>query len=226
MTHANPVSAKPRRYSAFISYRHMPRDRKWALRIMAELETYRTPKALVREAFPDRIGHLFRGEDEIPASSDLSDQIKQALARSDFLIVVCSPDTPHSRWVRREIELFQEMGKSERIWPLLIAGEPDESFPPELRRRRVEPAREDGSTELVWEDIEPVAANVRPRGDESKVKTERRALLRLAAARNCAAFGSSSSSPANPAKPRENSSTGAGKRPSRSKSRPAGLAPS
>ena len=48
--------------------------------------------------------------------------------------------------MRREIELFQEMGKSERIIPLLIAGEPDEFFPPELRRRRVVVAREDGST--------------------------------------------------------------------------------
>jgi hypothetical protein len=79
------------RYSAFVSYRRMPRDRRWAIRIMAELEAYRTPKALRREAFPDRIGHLFRDEDEIPASTDLSDQIKDALARSDFLIVVCSP---------------------------------------------------------------------------------------------------------------------------------------
>ena len=133
------------RYSAFVSYRHMPRDRRWAVRIMSELEAYRTPKALQREAFPDRIGHLFRDEDEIPASTDLSDQIKDALARSEFLIVVCSPDTPASRWVCREIELFQEMGKGERIIPLLIAGEPDQSFPPELRRRRVAVPRADGS---------------------------------------------------------------------------------
>ena len=170
------------RYSAFVSYRHMPRDRQWAIRIMSELEAYRTPKALQREAFPGRIGHLFRDDDEIPASTDLSDQIKEALARSDFLIVVCSPDTPGSRWVRREIELFQEMGKSERIIPLLIAGEPDESFPAELRRRRAAVARADGSADFVWEEIEPVAADVRPRKDESKGKTERRAVMRLAAA--------------------------------------------
>jgi hypothetical protein len=176
------LATETNRYSAFISYRHMPRDRQWAMRIMRELETYRTPKALQGEAFPDRIGHLFRDEDEIPASTDLSDQIKDALARSDYLIVVCSPDTPASRWVRREIELFQEMGKSDRIMPLLIAGEPEESFPPELRRRRVAVVREDGGTDFVWEEVEPVAADVRPRKDESKGKTERRALLRLAAA--------------------------------------------
>jgi MTH538 TIR-like domain (DUF1863)/PDZ domain len=170
------------RYSAFLSYRHMSRDRRWAIRIMSELEAYRTPKALQREAFPDRIGRLFRDDDEIPASTDLSDQIKDALARSDFLIVVCSPDTPGSRWVRREIELFQEMGKSERIIPLLIAGEPDESFPPELRRRRIAVPRANGSTDFVWDEVEPVAADVRPRKDEGKSRTERRAILRLAAA--------------------------------------------
>jgi len=156
------------RYSAFVSYPHMPRDRRWALRVMRELESYRTPKALQREAFPDRIGHLFRDEDEIPASTDLSDQIKDALGKSDYLIVICSPDTPASRWVRHEIELFQEMGKSERIIPLLIAGEPNESFPPELRRRRVVVPRDDGGTDFVWEEVEPVAADVRPRGDERK----------------------------------------------------------
>jgi MTH538 TIR-like domain (DUF1863) len=173
---------EPNRYAAFVSYRHMPRDRQWAICIMSQLETYRTPKALQREAFPDRIGHLFRDEDEIPASSDLSDQIKDALARSDHLIVVCSPDTPASRWVRREIELFQEMGKGERIIPLLIAGEPDESFPPELRRRRIARAGDDGTAEVTFEEIEPIAADVRPRGDERRARTERRALLRFAAA--------------------------------------------
>lgn len=95
------------RYSAFISYRHVPRDRRWAKRIMDLLETYRTPKPLQAEGYPDRVGRLFRDEDEIPASSDLSSQIKDALTHSDFLIVICSPETPASRWVRREIELFQ-----------------------------------------------------------------------------------------------------------------------
>ena len=83
------MAGQTTRYAAFISYRHKPRDRQWAVRILRLLETYRTPKALRAEAFPERVGTLFRDEDEIPASSDLSDQIKQALTRSDFLIVIC-----------------------------------------------------------------------------------------------------------------------------------------
>lgn len=174
--------ANSARYAAFISYRHLPRDRRWVLRIMELLETYRTPAALRQQNYPARIGHLFRDEDEIPASSDLSDQIKEALAKSDNLIVICSPETPASKWVRREIELFQELGKGERIFPLLIAGEPGESFPPELLRRRVVDTGKKGKPVVRWEEAEPTAADVRPRPDEKAAKTERRAVLRLAAA--------------------------------------------
>ena len=105
----------------------------------------------------------------------------QILAEINNLIVICSPDTPASCWVRREIELFQEMGKGDRVIPLLIAGEPEEPYPPELRRRRIDRKREDGTVELEFEEVEPIAADVRRRKDERKSKTERRALLRLAA---------------------------------------------
>jgi hypothetical protein len=170
------------RYAAFVSYRHRPRDRRWAILIMQSLETYRTPVTLVNEAFPDRIGRLYRDEDEGSAASDLSEQIKEALRASDHLIVICSPDTPGSRWVSQEIEFFQSLGKGDRIIPLLIAGEPDESFPEALRRRRVVAHGPDGVYEVAWQKIEPVAADVRPRRDESSRRTEHRAVLRLAAA--------------------------------------------
>ena len=174
------VGRKP--YAAFISYRHLPRDREWAIRMFTALETYQTPKPLQRQGYPARLGRLYRDEDEVPASADLSDQIRQSLAHSSLLIVVCSPDTPRSKWVRREITLFQEMGKGDRIIPLLVAGEPDQSFPPELLRRRAERTLPDGRTGTYWEEFEPIAADVRPRKDESNAKTFRRAKLRLAAA--------------------------------------------
>jgi len=49
------LAAEPTRYAAFISYRHMPRDRQWAIRIMRELETYRTPKPLHRQAIMEEL---------------------------------------------------------------------------------------------------------------------------------------------------------------------------
>ena len=115
--------------------------------------------------------------DEIPASSDLSDQIIQALDDSAYLIVVCSPDTPVSAWIRREITHFQENGRGDRILALLVDGEPSQSFPPELRLKPPDDSESDG----VAEEVEPVAADVRPRGDERTGATHRRALLRIAA---------------------------------------------
>ena len=80
------------------------------------------------------------------------------MARSSLLIVVCSPETSKSKWVRREITLFQELGKGDRIIPHLVAGEPDESFPAELLRRRAERTPPDGAPEAYWEEFEPVIA--------------------------------------------------------------------
>ena len=42
--------------------------------------------------------------------------------------------------------------------------------------------RPDGTSETVWEEVEPIAADLRPRTDERESRTERRAVLRLAAA--------------------------------------------
>ncbi len=117
------------RYRAFISYRHVDRDRKWARWLVEKLETFRTPRTLVRHGAPLHIGHLFRDDDEIPASSDLSHQIDDALRASQFLIVGCSRETPHSKWVRHEIDIFRSLGRGHHILALLVDGEPEESWP-------------------------------------------------------------------------------------------------
>src|SRR5208337_3753176 len=177
-----PQAASAIRYAGFISYRHLPHDRYWAMEIMRRLEAFRTPGSLRRQGYPDRLGTIFRDEDEIPASGDLSDQIRQALHNSDLLVVICSQDTSASRWVRREIELFQEMGKGDKIIPVLISGTPEQAFPPELLRRKAERTLPDGTVETFWEPKEPLAADVRPVEGESPAKTAERAILRIAAA--------------------------------------------
>ncbi len=156
-----------RRYSAFISYRHIARDRQWAKWLVETLESYRTPKALVKKGFAARIGPMYRDEDENPASAELGDQIEKALTASDTLIVVASRDTPGSSWIDREVRLFQEMGKGDRILVLLVDGDPAQSYPPSL---------------LKDPDKEPIAADVRPRQDEPEKLLKHRAKLRIAAA--------------------------------------------
>lgn len=63
------------------------------------------------------------------ASADLSAEIRSALEQSRYLVVVCSPRTPASVWVNREVELFRELGRHDRILALLVEGEPRDSFP-------------------------------------------------------------------------------------------------
>jgi hypothetical protein len=108
---ASERTEPPYLYEAFISYRHVERDRRWAEWLIEALETYRTPNELQKLGVAPRLRKIFRDEDEVPASSDLNDQIRQALVASRFLIVVCSPYTPRSAWVQREIEIFNELGR-------------------------------------------------------------------------------------------------------------------
>lgn len=164
------------RYKAFISYRHLELDRKWAVWFMEKLETFHVPESLVKNGAPRRIGHLYRDDDEIPASSDLSSEIASALIASEYLIVVCSPSTPTSFWVPREIEFFRSLGRGSRILAILVAGEPESAFPSQLKAAIQDPARLSGVVEQ-----EPIAADVRERKDEPASQTRRRALLRVAA---------------------------------------------
>ena len=157
------------KYSAFISYRHTPQDKKWAKWLINTLETFKVPKELVKAGHPKRLGKIYRDEDEFVATANLSDHIVEALKSSQYLIVICSKDTPNSKWVDQEIKAFRDLGREENILALLVEGEPRESFPKEL-----------------WVDvngnrIEPVAADVRPRSDQKTKETKDQALMRLIA---------------------------------------------
>src|SRR4051812_41267165 len=156
-------------YAAFISYRHADVDRRWAKWLHRTLETYRVPRRLAAErGLPRRIGRCFRDEEELPASSDLSREIDAALERSRFLIVVCSPRTPASEWVNREVERVREMGRHDRILALLVEGEPADSFPRALREIRRTVTAAGGLTRHEIERVEPLAADVRPARHERR----------------------------------------------------------
>ncbi|MGQ0629267.1 MAG: tetratricopeptide repeat protein, partial [Phycisphaerales bacterium] len=141
---------------------------------------------LVSKGFPKRLARVFRDEEELPANADLSTQITQALNESKFLIVVCSPRAVESRWVNAEVEHFRKLGRHDKILALLIEGEPGKSFPKALVeiRRTVVDAGPDGTTTTrdVIEDVEPLAADVRPNRTDQKAHTlQGHARLRLLA---------------------------------------------
>lgn len=89
------------------------------------------------------MGPVFLDREYLPASSDLSEAVKEALAGSQALIVLCTPDAVRSEWVAREIELFRALHPDRPVLAALFRGHPDEAFPPEIRRGGVEPLAAD-----------------------------------------------------------------------------------
>ncbi|MCL4217482.1 MAG: hypothetical protein KJ052_10835, partial [Candidatus Hydrogenedentes bacterium] len=65
-------------YHAFISYRHVEPDRAWAQWLHGAIETYPVPKAFREKGTPARLKPVFRDEEELPVSSDLSREIDTA----------------------------------------------------------------------------------------------------------------------------------------------------
>jgi len=166
-------SSSPSRfaYRAFISYSH--RDKAWADWLHKALETYRVPSKLVgRETaagtIPRRLNPVFRDREELASATDLGRKVNEALAQSQNLIVICSQASAASRWVNEEVLAYKRMGRAERIFCLIVDGEPDaggmpgreagECFCPALRFQIDADGRPGARTE-------PIAADARPGKD-------------------------------------------------------------
>ena len=160
------------KYRAFISYSH--RDSRWASWLHGSLEKYRPPKQLIgtvteRGEVPKRLMPIFRDRDELPSATDLGALINSALEGSAAQIVICSPTAAKSKWVNEEILAFKRLGREDRIFCLIVDGEPnatdmpgreeEECFAPALRFR----LGSDGELSAVR--TEPIAADARPGKD-------------------------------------------------------------
>ena len=140
------------RYQAFLSYSHA--DERAATRLHRQLETYRLPKHVVgtqtsRGAVPRQLTPIFRDRSELPASHDLNEEVRIALAESASLIVLCSPSARKSRWVEEEIAYFRKIHPDRPVLAALLDGDPAEAFP----------------SALVDGGREPIAADFRKGGD-------------------------------------------------------------
>jgi tetratricopeptide (TPR) repeat protein len=167
------------RYRAFISYSWS--DAKWGNWLHHRLETYRTPAALVGKdgalgKVPARLNPIFKDREEEAAGASIGDAVEKALLASEFLIVVCSPNSAQSRWVDREIAFFKAHRDPDKVLALIVDGEPGsadaECFPIALTHGV--------NSDLTIGDSladAPLAADARITGDG-----KRRAILKLAAA--------------------------------------------
>ena len=156
------------KYWAFLSYSH--RDAKWGGWLHKALESYRPPRQLIgtaaeRGPVPKRLAPIFRDREELASATDLGASISEALSRSACQIVICSPSAARSRWVNEEILAFKRLGREDRIFCLIVDGEPNasddpsqpeqECFPPALRYR----LGADGNLSTIR--TEPIAADAR-----------------------------------------------------------------
>ena len=116
-------------YEVFLSYRHKPRDNKICKKIHTLLETFKPPRRYKKAD----IKRVFRDDAELPVAGVLSDTIEVALKSSRVLLVICSKDTPESQWVDKEVRTFIELGRSDKIYALLIDDNPQTCFPPSLK---------------------------------------------------------------------------------------------
>lgn len=116
------------KYRAFISYCHA--DRRLAEELHRDLEAFIVPRGVIAASggdeinVPRKLGKIFFDRYELVAAH-ISRQITQGLEKSESLIVVCSRNSASSEAVAREIQYFIGLGRQDRIFPIIIDGEPD-----------------------------------------------------------------------------------------------------
>ena len=166
------------RYNAFISYRRTPHDTLVAREVQHSLERFRLPAGIRKKSGKDRINRIFRDQEELEITADLSGRIECALESSEYLIVICSPEYSQSPWCLHELETFLRLRGHDHVLCVLSAGEPPSVFPVALLHRVREATAEDGRTVTVDETVEPLACDYRG----SFRRARRTELPRLAAA--------------------------------------------
>jgi len=150
------------RYKAFISYSHQ--DRQWAAWLQRSLERYRVPRRLVGKegalgAIPARLAPVFRDREDLSSSADLGASVKESLESSESLVVICSPTAAASEWVNEEVSYFQGLGRHDRVFALIVDGDPQAEDPQQQCFPKALTVNPDGTTR------EPLAGDARKWAD-------------------------------------------------------------
>ena len=150
------------RYKAFLSYSHQ--DEHWARWLQHALEKYRVPKVLVGKKtgfgeIPPRLGTIFRDREDLSSAASLTESVQHELSSAESLVVICSPAAAQSRWVKEEVKAFKELGRANRIYALIVDGDPQSSDPAEQCFPSTLVETVDGTI------LEPMAADVRKWAD-------------------------------------------------------------
>ena len=97
------------KYKAFISYNS--KDNCTARWLQSKLENYSLPSLIVNEK-----GDVLRSYDRKPkkfrifryvtdlVAQNLDDGLRQELDQSEYLVVICSPNSANAPWVKEEVK--------------------------------------------------------------------------------------------------------------------------
>lgn len=149
------------KYNAFISYRRTARDTAVAKEIQQSLEHFRVPRGIRTASGKERIDRIFRDQEELEITSNLSRRIEDALQASEYLIVICSPGYSESRWCLHELETFIRLRGRDHVLCVLSEGEPPGVFPEILLHSSETVTAEDGTDVTVDVQVEPLACDYR-----------------------------------------------------------------
>lgn len=184
-------------YWAFLSY--SPQDNReqrpgatkaghlrWADRLREALKSFPIPAELTNqinsrgEIIPGRIDTVYQPAPPPAEGTPLSEEARGALEQSRCLIVICSPRSARSPQVNETVRHFKQLGRGNRILPIVIAGEPNasdgakpdaapdaECFVPAL----LHPVLPDGSLDTTRRDSRYFFADARYGAERNEVST-------------------------------------------------------
>ncbi|MFP4458041.1 MAG: TIR domain-containing protein [Candidatus Zixiibacteriota bacterium] len=148
-------------YDAFISFRNVDADARWAIWLKNLLENYKIPQQIQKKYdLPPKLRDIYIDTNENPID-EIDENTREILQESRTLIVICSTNTPESEWVNSSVSYFQELERADKIIAILIDGEPNEAYPYALRFINRVIASDDGTIEELEEPFTPIESDFR-----------------------------------------------------------------
>ncbi len=137
---------KEYKYFAFISYKSDDLKEAWSLK--KKLDGYKLPTLLCKQYNKDRkpTHEAFLDKTNIQPG-DLTDELRENLDKSHYLIVVCSPRSAESKYVTAEIEWFTRDGRENEMFLYIIESDPkniEDSFNPAIKEAEKRWSKRDG----------------------------------------------------------------------------------
>ena len=165
-------------YFAFVSYRSS--DEKWAKWLQEKIEGYRLPITIQhenKELPKTRLRPCFRYHTDIQPN-ELKAELRSKLEQSKYLLVICSPRSAQSPWVGAEIDTFVQLGRKDRIIPVIVEGTPYSGDP---RTECYNPMliKHFPHSDNIEEDSEILGVNIHEEGSGSAYIKRERAVIQI-----------------------------------------------